>query len=216
MTILPAGQSLGATHQLPLVERHLYGEDCLGTALAGAAGGAGRPSSSSWGRIHRRRQRPRGATELAIKMVREFGLSPALGPVGYSQGGSVFLGGGGPGLSRRPFAEATQAAVDAEVARLLREAEQRATELLGTHRDELHRLVELLLDEETVDGCCRLRARRCRGTVGPAGPCPPPRPQRCGAHRGVAPAGSPRAGCGDPATTVGRTPRCATAATGGP
>jgi cell division protease FtsH len=85
-------------------------------------------------------------------MVREFGLSPALGPVGYPQGGSVFLGGGGPGLSSRPFAEATQAAVDAEVTRLLREAEAHASDLLRTHREELHRLVELLLEEETVDG----------------------------------------------------------------
>jgi len=152
VTILPAGQSLGATHQLPLVERHLYGEDYLGTALAVRLGGRaaelvelGQGSTGAANDLA-------GATELAIKMVREFGLSPALGPVGYPQGGSVFLGGGGPGLSSRPFAEATQAAVDAEVARLLREAEQRAAELLRDHRDELHRLVELLLDEETVNG----------------------------------------------------------------
>ncbi len=65
-----------------------------------------------------------GATDLATKMVREFGLSPTLGPVGYPEGGSVFLGGGGHGLSSRPFAEATQAAIDAEVSRLLREAEE--------------------------------------------------------------------------------------------
>jgi len=152
LTILPAGQSLGATHQLPLVERHLYGEDYLDTTLAVRLGGRAAElvelGQGSTGAANDLAE----ATELAVKMVREFGLSPALGPVGYPQGGSVFLGGGGPGLSSRPFAEATQAAVDAEVARLLREAEQRATGLLRDHRDALARLVELLLDQETVDG----------------------------------------------------------------
>ena len=152
VTILPAGQSLGATHQLPLVERHLYGEDYLDTALAVRMGGRAAElvelGQGSTGAANDLAE----ATELAVKMVREFGLSPTLGPVGYPQGGSVFLGGGGPGLSSRPFAEATQAAVDAEVARLLREAEARASNLLRDHRDELDRLVELLLEEETVDG----------------------------------------------------------------
>jgi cell division protease FtsH len=85
-------------------------------------------------------------------MVREFGLSPALGPIGYPEGGSVFLGGGGPGMSSRPFAEATQAVIDGEVSRLLREAESRAVDLLKTHREELDMLVALLLERETVDG----------------------------------------------------------------
>jgi cell division protease FtsH len=93
-----------------------------------------------------------GATDLAIKMVREFGLSERLGPIGYPEGGSVFLGGGGAGMSSRPFAEATQAIIDEEVSRLLRQAEARATELLSSHRPELDSLVSLLLDVETVDG----------------------------------------------------------------
>ena len=52
----------------------------------------------------------------------------------------------------RPFAEATQAIIDAEVARLLREAEQTAVGLIRSHRAELGRIVELLLEKETVDG----------------------------------------------------------------
>jgi cell division protease FtsH len=92
------------------------------------------------------------ATDLAVKMVREFGLSPAIGPVGYPVGGSVFLGEGGGGFSSRPFAEETQAAIDAEVARMLREAEQRAVAVLTDHRDVLDKLVDLLLATETVDG----------------------------------------------------------------
>jgi cell division protease FtsH len=85
-------------------------------------------------------------------MIREFGLSKTLGPIGYPEGGSSFLGGGGAAFSSRPFAEATQAEIDNEVSRLLRQAEERATALLKDHRPELDSLVELLLEMETVDG----------------------------------------------------------------
>ncbi len=152
VTILPAGQALGVTQQLPLVERHMYGEDYLHDSLAVRLGGRaaelvvlGQGSTGAGNDLA-------GATELATKMVREFGLSPELGPVGYPEGGSVFLGGGGPGMSSRPYSEATQAAVDNEVSRLLREAEERAIALLRGHREELDALVSLLLERETVDG----------------------------------------------------------------
>ena len=152
VTILPAGQALGVTQQLPLVERHLYSEDYLTQTLAVRLGGRaaelvefGQGSTGAANDLA-------SATDLAVKMVREFGLSPAIGPVGYPEGGSVFLGAGGPGMSSRPFAEATQAAIDAEVARLLREAEEQAVSLIRGHRAELHSLVALLLEQETVDG----------------------------------------------------------------
>jgi len=152
VTILPAGQALGVTEQLPLVERHLYGEDYLTDSLAVRLGGRaaelvelGQGSTGASNDLA-------SATDLATRMIREFGLSPALGPVGYPEGGSVFLGGGGSALSSRPFAEATQAIIDAEVARLLREAEQTAVGLIRAHRAELGRIVQLLLEKETVDG----------------------------------------------------------------
>ena len=152
VTILPAGQALGVTEQLPAVERHLYGEDhlydMLSVMLGGRAGELvvlGQGSTGAANDLAR-------ATELATKMVREFGLSVRLGPVGYPSGGSVFLGGGGAAFSSRPFAEQTQAAIDDEVARLVKEAEQRATAILEEHRDAYGRLVELLLERETVDG----------------------------------------------------------------
>jgi len=63
----------------------------------------------------------------------------------------MFLG-GGQGFSSRPFAEATQATIDSEVSRLLREAEQTAVDLLRSHRGELDQLVSLLLEHETVNG----------------------------------------------------------------
>ncbi len=152
VTILPAGQALGVTQQLPLIERHLYGEDYLHDSLAVRLGGRaaelvelGQGSTGAANDLST-------ATDMATRMVREFGLSDRIGPVGYPQGGSVFLGGGGNGLSSRPFAESTQAAIDSEVARLLREAEQTAVGLIRSHRDMLGQLVALLLEHETVDG----------------------------------------------------------------
>jgi cell division protease FtsH len=101
VTILPAGQTLGVTEQLPLVERHMYSEDYLRDSLAVRLGGRGaelvvigQPSTGAGNDLA-------GATDLAVKMVREFGMSDKVGPVGYPEGGSVFLGGGGPGMSSR-------------------------------------------------------------------------------------------------------------------
>jgi cell division protease FtsH len=152
VTILPAGQALGVTEQLPVVERHLYGEDYLYDMLAVTLGGRaselvvlGQGSTGAANDLAK-------ATELATKMVREFGLSAAVGPVGYPSGGSAFLGDGGSAFSSRPFAEATQAAIDAEVARMLREAEERAIGVLKEHRSVLDELVQHLVDKETVDG----------------------------------------------------------------
>jgi cell division protease FtsH len=152
VTILPAGQALGVTEQLPLVERHLYGEDYLTDSLRVRLGGRaaelvefGQGSSGASNDLA-------SATDLAVKMVREFGLSSKVGPVSYPEGGSVFLGNGGQPVSSRPFAEATQATIDAEVSRLLREAEEQATSLISSHRRELDQLAKLLMDKETVDG----------------------------------------------------------------
>jgi len=172
VTILPAGQTLGVTEQLPLVERHMYGEDYLLDSLAVRLGGRaselvviGQGSTGASNDLA-------GATDLAIKMVREFGLSKTLGPIGYPEGGSVFLGSGGGGLSSRPFAEATQAEIDKEVSALLRDAETRAINLLKAHREELDSLVSLLLEVETVDGSdvYRLAGRPDRSSIVPPVP----------------------------------------------
>src|SRR6516164_711800 len=173
VTILPAGQTLGVTEQLPLVERHMYSEDYLYDSLAVRLGGRaaelvaiGQGSTGAANDLA-------GATDLAVKMVREFGLSRKLGPIGYPEGGSSFLGSGGPALSSRPFAEATQAEIDEEVSRLLREAEERAVKLLKDHRSVLDSLVDALLEMETVDGSevYRLADRPDRSSIVP--PVPP-------------------------------------------
>jgi cell division protease FtsH len=77
-------------------------------------------------------------------------MSPKLGPVGFSSDGPNYLGIEDP--RARSYAEQTQRVIDEEVSRLLREAEQRASQLLTTHRATLDRLTELLLEKEIVDG----------------------------------------------------------------
>jgi cell division protease FtsH len=149
VTILPAGQALGVTEQLPVDERHLYPEsylyDSLNVRLGGRAAEVLVIGEASTGAANDLAS----ATELATRMVAEFGMSPSLGPVGYAQQGPNYLGNQ---RLDRPYAEATQRAIDEEVSRLVKEAEQRALELLSDHRDALDRLVDLLLEHETVDG----------------------------------------------------------------
>jgi cell division protease FtsH len=150
VTILPAGQALGVTEQLPEVERHLYPESYLKDSLAVRLGGRaaellviGEASTGAANDLA-------GATQLATRMVREWGLSERLGPVGLSPDGPGYLG--EAGFTSRSYSDDTQRAIDEEVARLLREAEQRATELLRTHRDALDRVVALLIEKEVIDG----------------------------------------------------------------
>jgi cell division protease FtsH len=150
VTILPSGMALGATQQLPEAERHLYAEsylhDMLSVRLGGRAAERAVFGEASTGAT----DDLAGATSLAVRMVREFGLSDVMGPVGYGDGSPGYLP--GPDLAPRPYSEATQRRIDSEVKRLLQEAETRALELLQTHRSALDRLTEQLLEHETVDG----------------------------------------------------------------
>jgi cell division protease FtsH len=149
VTILPAGQALGVTEQLPEGERHLYPEGYLLVSLAIRMGGRcaerlvlGEVSTGASNDLA-------GATQLATRMVLEFGMSPRLGPIGFSPAGPQYLG---QQPIQRSYAEDTQRIVDEETRRLLMEAEQRATSLLEGHRTDLDKLVDLLLERETVDG----------------------------------------------------------------
>ncbi|MCQ4083888.1 ATP-dependent zinc metalloprotease FtsH [Streptomyces sp. RB6PN25] len=152
VTILPAGVTLGVTEQLPEAERHLYSEsymiDLLAVRLGGRAAELVAFGEGSTGAANDLA----GATQIATRMVREFGLSPELGPIGYASSHPHYLGESAEELVRPPYSEQTQRIVDEEVARLLRQAEQRAVALLRDHRPALERLAELLVAKETVDG----------------------------------------------------------------
>jgi cell division protease FtsH len=92
-----------------------------------------------------------GATELAVKMVKDWGLSSRLGPIGYG-GDDGASPGGYQSQQSRPYAEATQQIIDQEVSRMLSEAETRASHLLEKNRLSLDAVVALLLERETISG----------------------------------------------------------------
>ena len=104
-------------------------------------------------------------------MVREFGMSSRLGPVGFGGGAPMYLG--QQQVQPRDYAEATQATIDDEVSRLLKEADERAGTILKEHRDVLDRLTELLIEREMIDGA---------DVYGLAG-----RPQPAGSEETIAP-----------------------------
>jgi cell division protease FtsH len=164
ITILPAGRALGVTEQLPVDERHLYSESYLLDSLAIRLGGRasenlviGEASTGAANDLS-------GATDLAIKMVKDWGLSPRLGPIGYGSDGPGYLNVPQFG-QERPFAEGTQEVIDQEVSRLLSEAEDRARGLLSDNRAALDAVIAALLERETISGedlqaiVDRLRAR---------------------------------------------------------
>ncbi len=173
VTILPAGQALGVTQQLPEVERHLYPESYLRDTLAVQLGGRaaevlvlGEASSGAASDLA-------NATQLATKMVRDWGLSERLGPIGFSD--SQPSGFRPDGFAGPPYAQATQQVIDEEVARLLREAEATATELLRSHRRQFDAVVDALLEHETVDGAVvRALVEGGRDVHGDAAAPPPP------------------------------------------
>ena len=148
VTVLGAGQALGLTETLPADDRRLYGERYLADTLAVRLGGRaaerlirGEASTGAADDLA-------SATALATQMVREFGLSEAIGPVSYSGPPAGY-----PALAAsRGYSEHTQWLVDQEVAALLTKAETRARDLLTSHREALAQLTAALLEQETVTG----------------------------------------------------------------
>src|SRR5580692_3595043 len=147
VTVLGAGQALGLTETLPADDRRLYGERYLADTLAVRLGGRaaerlirGEASTGAADDLA-------SATALATQMIREFGLSQAIGPVSY--GGPPA---GHPALAQRGYSEQTQWLLDQEIAALLTTAETRARELLTRHIEALNLLTSALLEQETITG----------------------------------------------------------------
>jgi len=86
-----------------------------------------------------------------MRMVKEWGLSPLLGPIGYGSDDPGYSSGPTLGVER-PYAEGTQQVIDQEVTRLLTEAEETAHSLLSEHRDALDDVIAALLEKETISG----------------------------------------------------------------
>ncbi len=150
ITIIPRGRAAGVTWFLP-EERDFRYKDQLESELSVAFGGRaaeeivfGRISTGAANDI-------KNATDLAQKMVRNWGMSQELGPLSYAKGEEhVFLG--REIAQQRDYSESTARKIDAEINRLVNDAYQRAREVLNEHIDILHALAKLLLEKETVLG----------------------------------------------------------------
>jgi cell division protease FtsH len=150
VTILPTGMALGVTHQLPMEERHIHARQYIEDSLCVRMGGRvaemlvyGDLSTGAANDLV-------GNTELARKMVREWGMSEAIGPMAWGSQGQVFLG--EDLMHTRDYSEDTSKVIDDEVERILRTEEQRAMDVLSKHRGGLNAVARALLDNETIDG----------------------------------------------------------------
>ena len=149
VSIVPRGKgALGYTLQLPTQDRYVLTQPELEARLAVLLGGRaaeklvfGDPSTGASDDLAR-------ATDLARRMVAEFGMSPALGPVRYASDGTGYLG---PNLQLQTGVSAeTAACLDREVRRLVEEAESRARQLLEAQRPALDGLAGALLEREVI------------------------------------------------------------------
>ncbi|MBC7442083.1 MAG: ATP-dependent metallopeptidase FtsH/Yme1/Tma family protein [Ramlibacter sp.] len=150
ITILPRGRALGYTMVMPVEDRYSVTRNELLDQLAYAMGGRVAeeiifhdPTTGASNDIEK-------ATSTARKMVTEFGMSSAVGPLKLGQGsGEVFLG--RDMGHQRDYSERVAESVDAEVRQLLEDAHDEAYEVLNANREVLDRLAAALLEHETLD-----------------------------------------------------------------
>lgn len=149
VTIVPRGRALGVTSFLPKAERHNYSreycESVLGRLLGGRAAESIFLDTMSTGAGNDLQR----ATDLARKMVCEWGMSPEIGPVSFTdEHGPVFIG---RDMGRtRTYSEHTARVIDDEIRRIVGEAYKKALKILEDNSDVVNRLSEELLEKETV------------------------------------------------------------------
>jgi len=149
VTTIPRGRALGITQQLPVDERHTYPKQYLMNALTILLGGRAAEelvlndfTTGSGNDIER-------ATNLARKMVCEWGMSENMGPLSYGKKEEqIFLG--REFATHKDYSEETAEKIDREVARLVSESYEKAKKLLADNLDTLHRLAAELLEKEVL------------------------------------------------------------------
>jgi cell division protease FtsH len=167
VTILPIGMALGVTQQLPVDEKHIYRQDYIEESLVVRMGGRC-AEDLVFGVISTGANNDLvGSTELARKMVSEWGMSSRVGPMAWGSSGEVFLG--EDLIHTRNYSDETARVIDEEVERILREQEVRCQQTLREHRHGLDLVARALLEHETIDGSEVTRLiNLAGGTVEPA------------------------------------------------
>lgn len=150
VTIIPRGQALGLTAQLPMDDRHNYSREYIEGMLAILMGGRvaeeielQQMTTGAGNDIER-------ATMLARKMVTEWGMSEKLGPMSFGQRREEIFIGRDFGM-HRDFSEEMARKIDDEVRGIIDSAKQRATGLIKKHHKELLAITDLLLEKESID-----------------------------------------------------------------
>ena len=150
VTIIPRGMALGVTQQLPVDDKHNYSRDYLNDQIAILLGGRlaeeltkGNITTGAGNDLDR-------ATDMARRMVCEWGMSDAIGPLTFGKKEEqVFLG---RDFAQTPdYSEGTAIRIDQEIKRIVTENYDRAQALLKEHKDELVRIAEELLVREVLD-----------------------------------------------------------------
>jgi cell division protease FtsH len=171
VTILPIGMALGVTQQLPVDERHLYRQDYIEDSLVVRMGGRV-AEELVFGVISTGANNDLvGSTELARKMVSEWGMSTRVGPMAWGSSGQVFLG--EDLIHTRDYSDETARVIDEETERILRVQEERCREKLRQHRKGLDLVARALLEHETIDGAEVTRLIRVAANGGEPPPAPP-------------------------------------------
>jgi len=150
VSIIPRGRALGITQQLPIDDRYTYSKEYLINALTVLLGGRAAEeialnhmTTGAGNDIER-------ATELARKMVTEWGMSEKLGPLAFGKKEEqIFLG--REIAQHKDYSEKTAVDIDEEVKRIVIEAYATAKTLLTENRDLLEALAKTLLEKETMD-----------------------------------------------------------------
>jgi cell division protease FtsH len=151
VTIIPRGPALGVTWYLPKDDRHNLSKEQAESSIAVALGGRiseeivfGRMTTGAGNDIEK-------ATEIAHKMVCEWGMSEKLGPLAYGKKEeSIFLG-RDYGQRTQDYSEQTAQEIDQEVRAIVQRQYVRVKELLTREREKLQRLADSLIERETLD-----------------------------------------------------------------
>jgi cell division protease FtsH len=170
VTILPIGMALGVTQQLPVDERHIYRQDYIEESLVVRMGGRV-AEELVFGVISTGANNDLvGSTELARKMVSEWGMSTRVGPMAWGSSGQVFLG--EDLIHTRDYSDETARVIDEETERILRVQEERCRETLRQHRKGLDLVARALLEHETIDGAEVTRLIKVAANGGDVPPAP--------------------------------------------
>ena len=150
VSIIPRGiGALGYTQQLPEEERYLMSEPELRDRISVLLGGRSAEEIVFGFATTGAQDDLRQATEIARRMVMEFGMSEKVGPINIADYGPRFLA---PGFRRgEDVSDETEVAIDREVKAILTEAHSRAREIINAHRGDMDGLSEILLEREVLD-----------------------------------------------------------------